>query len=137
MAKAIDRADKTEKADFPFPQLETTFAGALFPAYAQMCQSVIGNALAFNQEVMRFANERVQANAQLLRDLPQCAKWENAISVQSDFARSATSAYAAEMPRLTERAIRTCTAIWTPAVEPATSPSHATETKMSSVADAQ
>ena len=131
MAKAIN---KTDKDGSPLPQFETTIAGALFPAYARACQAVFGNAVAFNQEVMRFANERLQANAQLLRDLPQCTKWENAVSLQSDFARSATSAYVAEMPRLTERAVRTCTAILTPTAGPATSPSQTAETASSETA---
>lgn len=129
MAKAIDRTDKTDEAGFPVPGL-----GAMFPAYARTYQAVFRNAAAFNQEVMRFANERLQANAQLLRELPRCTQWENAISVQSDFVRSASNAYAAEMPRLTERTVRTCTALLTPATEPVTSPPPATE-RMSSGAD--
>jgi hypothetical protein len=59
-------------------------------------------------------NERIQANAEWLQNLPQCTNPEKAVSVQTDFARSTSEACMAEMPKLMEKTTQMWTAMMTP-----------------------
>jgi len=103
----------THQATPLFPQTEVAaFNGDLFSAYAKASQAFLESTVALNQEVMRFVNERLQANAQALQDLPNCTSWEDAVAVQSELARSAADAYSAEVPKLTEHAAKNCTALY-------------------------
>jgi hypothetical protein len=90
------------------------FNGNPFSDYMQTNQEFMKNMAAFNQELTRFASERIQSGTQVLQDLSECKSWEKAVSVQSDFAQSATNAFMAEMPKFTEQVTRTCSAMWTP-----------------------
>jgi hypothetical protein len=121
MTKIANRTSKKAEAGFQFPQFEMpAFNGDLFSAYAQASQAFFESAMALNQEIMGFANKRLQANAQRVQDLSKCACWEEAVAVQSDFAQLAATAYLAEIPTLTEQTVRGCNAMSTAALVTAT-----------------
>lgn len=88
------------------------YNGEFFSAYTEANKAFFENAVAWNQEMMRFANERLEANARLFQSLPTCRDWQEAASLQSEFARSETDAYRTALPKLTEQAVRNCAAVW-------------------------
>ncbi|NEU36253.1 hypothetical protein GN156_37005, partial [bacterium LRH843] len=78
----------------PFPNFgAAAFGEHMLLVYMQAGQALITNAIAFNQEMMRFAAERMQADAQGLHDVMQCKNWQDAMVCQSQFLDSATRAY--------------------------------------------
>jgi len=86
----------------------------MFADYAQNQQAFIENSQALSQELMRFTNERIQANTEWLQNLPQCTNPEKALSAQTDFVRSTSEACMAEMPKLMEKTTQMWTAMMTP-----------------------
>lgn len=118
MTKTTQRTAKPGMGSLPFPQIDVAaFNSNMISAYAKASQEFFENALTLNQEMMRFATERLEANAHVLQELPKCGSWDRALTVQSEFARSSAEACFAEMPLLTEQAARTCTALWAPVLE--------------------
>ncbi len=97
----------------------TALNGNLFSAYAQASQAFFENAVALNQEMSRFANERLQADVQLLQKLSKCKNMEEVVSVEFDFSRLAAEADLAEMPKLMEQAGRNSRTMWTTLFEAA------------------
>jgi len=101
MTQSSDKTRPTPESGFEFPGFKMPeFNSDLFPNYSQAHRAFLENAVAINQEMMRFAQERLQADAQLLQELPKCTNWEQTTTVQSDFARAASDAYMREMPKL-------------------------------------
>lgn len=120
MTKATEKSATTEMPGVTAPYLDVAaFNSTLISACFKAGQTFLENTLALNQEVMRFASERLEADVQALQDLPRCKNWGETIAVQSDFVRTATEAYLAEMPQMTERATRAGAAMWAAAVETA------------------
>jgi hypothetical protein len=76
------------------------FNGRLMACYARAGQSAFMNAFKMNQEILRFAGERFQADVQALQTLSRCANWTELADCQTDFARMTTEAYEAEMSKL-------------------------------------
>ncbi len=115
MTKATGKTSQKPAARFPFPEVAMpTFNGNLFSAYAHVSQTLLESAAALNQEIARFANERLEADAQLLQRLPRCTNWEDTVGVQTDFARAASEAYSAEIPKLMEKGSQCCAAALAP-----------------------
>jgi hypothetical protein len=119
-------AKKTEKVSMKFdtnavPAFATVtdFYGSFFESYARAGQVFFENAFGLNQEIARFAGSRFQADMDAFRTLGQCSDWQELLNLQSNFSRSATEAYLAEMPELTEQVTRTCTALCAPVFEAA------------------
>jgi len=90
------------------------FTSPMFANYAENQKAFFESSQALSQEIMRFTNERIQANAEWLQSLPQCTNPEKAVSVQTDFVRSANEACMAEMPKLIEKTTQMWTAMMTP-----------------------
>ncbi len=76
------------------------FNSRLAACYARAGQSVFMNAFKMNQEILRFAGERFQADVQALQTLSRCANWTELADYQTDFARTTTEAYEAELSKL-------------------------------------
>ena len=102
----------------PFPNI-TRLTGSFLESYARAGQAFIENAFGLNQEMMRFANNRFQADMEAIQTLGKCSDWQDIVSFQSAFARSAADAYITEMPELAEHITRTCSTLCTPMLEPA------------------
>jgi hypothetical protein len=67
LTKTTRKTAQLQETNFLFPQFETTaFSGDLFSAYVQGSQAFLESAVALNQEILRFANERLEADAQAL-----------------------------------------------------------------------
>lgn len=79
------------------------FGGELAESYMKASQTFLQNAFDMNQEIMRFASERFNADVAAIRALSQCANWQDAATLQSEFVRSATEAYQAEFQKLVEQ----------------------------------
>jgi len=71
--------------------------GKLMACYASAGQTAFMNAVKMNQEIMRFASERFQADVQAMA---RCTNWNEMADYQTDFARTVTQAYEAEMSKL-------------------------------------
>lgn len=117
------KEDKTaKKADVSFPSPFTGIPGLtgnLLESYSRAGKVFFETAFDLNQEMMRFASSRFRADMDALQTLGQCTDWQDLLSFQSDFARSAADAYMTEMPELTVLATRTCAALCAPMFEPA------------------
>ena len=74
--------------------------GRLMACYARAGQTALMNAVKMNQELMRFAGERFQADVQALQAMSRCSNWNELADCQSDFARTVTQAYEAELSKL-------------------------------------
>ena len=74
--------------------------GRLMSCYARAGQTALMNAVKLNQEIMRFAGERFQAEVQAFQALSRCANWTELADCQTDFTRTATEAYEAELSKL-------------------------------------
>lgn len=102
------------------PQFDlSVFNGTILAAYAQAGQTLLIRAVELNQEMIRFAGERLEANARMWQGLPTTTTWERMVEIQSEFLRGAADAYLNEVPRLTEQAARTCSAMWEPVLDSA------------------
>jgi hypothetical protein len=80
----------------------TLFDGKLAECYMRASQAMFMNAFKFNQEVLRFATERFQADIRALQSLSRCANLTEVASCQSEFARKTAEAYEKEMTTLAE-----------------------------------
>ncbi len=120
------QAARTGNRWFGFP----AFEGLPLPANpvaanAKLGQAMLANAMAFNQELSRFASQRLAADAGLFATISQCANLNEAVAAQSDFARQAMESYTAEMPKLMEQAVRNTASLWAAASEPGATASQA------------
>jgi len=105
---------------FRFPMLEMPTANAqMFPNFPQMNNAFVERGGVLNKEIMRFANERAQANAKLLQSLPECTSWDKAVAVQTEFMTSTSGAFMLEMPKLVEKATEMWTSMFAPLAEAA------------------
>jgi len=101
MAKQTNSQHKTDNAQIA-ESLSTMneLNGKLMACYAQAGQSALMNAVKMNQELLRFAGERFQADVQVLQTMSHCANWSELADCQTDFARTTTEAYEAELSKL-------------------------------------
>lgn len=114
----------TKQADKPAKgfdmNMAAPFAGmanfneGILGAYAQAGKALLENAVSMNQELMRFAGERFQADVEALQKLTQCRNVQEMAEFQSSFAKSAAEAYQAEVARLTEQSTQATTAALKP-----------------------
>ena len=113
MASATEKSTKPNADAFTFPQIEMpAINGDLFLPYVEAGQAFFENAMAWNQEIIDFASERLDADTEALQNLSRCGSLEELVSAQTDFASSVVDAYGDEIPKLMEQAARTCTSIW-------------------------
>lgn len=101
MAKQTNSRHKTDNAQIA-ESLSTmnVLNGKLMAYYAQAGQSALMNAVKMNQELLRFAGERFQADVEVLQTMSHCANWSELADCQTDFARMTTEAYEAELSKL-------------------------------------
>jgi hypothetical protein len=88
--------------------------GTLVKSYVGASQKILEGAVGFNQEIMRFAGERLEADMEALQQLSQCTNWPAFMNFQSTFARSAVEAYQNEMSKLAELTSKATAATWQP-----------------------
>ena len=88
---------------FGFP----AFNGALAESYAQAGRMLVENAVNMNQEIVRFAGERLQTDLATLQAMMRCANLNDAIAVQTEFVQSAVKAYQTELGKLWEQGAQT------------------------------
>jgi len=120
MKKEAEQAATSEAASMPdlFPGM-AVFNGNFFESYVRSGQVFFDSAFNLNQELMRFAADRIQADAEAFQTMAQCTNVQDMMGCQSKFAQTMADAYLAEIPKVTEQAARTCAAIWAPVFESA------------------
>lgn len=77
--------------------------GDMFEQYVQVSQSLFENAYALNEEMMRFAGRRFEADMEALQTLSKCKDSDDIVRFQSDFMRTAAEDYRQEMAKLIEQ----------------------------------
>ncbi len=113
------QATPIETGWFGFPPFQAQpLTSNPLAAHAKLGHAMLAGAMAFNQELSRFASQRLAADAGLLQTISQCASLDEAVAAQSDFARQAMESYMAEMPKLMEQTVRNTASLWAAAVEP-------------------
>jgi len=113
------KAAPCETGWFAFPAFQTpSLTSNPLAAHAKLGHAMLAGAMAFNQELSRFASQRLAADAGLLQAMSKCASLDEAVAAQSDFARRAMESYMAEMPKLMEQTVRNTASLWAAAVEP-------------------
>lgn len=80
----------------------TMFNGKLAESYTRAGQAFVANAFKFNQEILRFATERFQADIQAMESFSRCKNWSEVASCQTDYTRLAAEAYEKEVTKLAE-----------------------------------
>jgi len=112
MTKQADKATNKQGTGvaMPFAGMASLNSG-MIEAYVQASQTLMTNALTINQELMRFAGERFQADIEALQTLSQCRNGQDMVSLQSDFAQTAAEAYQAEFSKLLEQNTEAATAL--------------------------
>ena len=88
--------------------------GTLMKSYVGASQKILEGAVGLNQEILRFAGERLEADMDALQQLTQCTNWPAFMNFQSTFARSALEAYQNEMTRLADLTSQATAATWQP-----------------------
>ena len=118
MVSATKKSTKPKADGSTFPQIEMpAINGDLFQPYVEVGQAFFENAMAWNQEIMDFASERLEADTEAIQKLSRCGTLEELVSAQTEFTSSVVDAYGDEIPKLMEQAARTCTAVWPSAEE--------------------
>lgn len=95
------------------------FDGKLAECYARAGQAFITNAFRFNQEILRFATERFNADIEAVQSLARCNNWSEVANCQTSYARLAAEAYEKEARKLTEFGTDTTTETLAPLREAA------------------
>ena len=115
---AESKTSKAERAKTPaWPAGMAILDGGMLEAYLRAGQAVVANAFAMNQEMLQFAGKRFQADVEALQALPRLNKPEDLLNFQTDFLRSAATAYQAEMSKLMEQNTKAATDIWQTVLE--------------------
>jgi len=121
-ATAHETGEKAEAPEFPFP-LPITEMGDLntnaFEAYVRTSRAILENAAALNQEMVRFAGERFQADLEAIQTLPGYTNVQGVVNFQSDFMRSAAEAYQAEFSKLMQQSNEAISTMFEPLIETA------------------
>ena len=102
----------------PFPGMAVVNEN-FFESYVRSGQVFFESAFNLNQELMRFASDRFQADAEAFQTLARCTNVQDMVGCQSKFTQSMADAYLTEIPKMTEQAARTYTAMWAPVFESA------------------
>jgi len=89
----------------------------LFSTASQAGQEMLASAISFNEEVARFANERLKANVERFEGLSKCGSIEDALTMQNVFARKMIEDYTQEMSKLAETATRGYMDAWKHSIE--------------------
>ena len=101
MAKQNGSQQTIDSNPITGPFFNTTMLnGDLMSRYAEAGQAAFLTAVKMNQELLRFAGERFQADIAAFQTLSQCTNWTELADCQSAFARTATEAYEAELSKL-------------------------------------
>jgi Phasin protein len=120
MTNQTNKIAKRHDESIPFPFAGMSgLNGGMFETYAQAGQALMESAFAVNEEMMRFAGERFQADMAAFQTLSQCTNWQDVAGFRSEFARSAMEAYREEFSKLMERSMGATAATWTPLNGPA------------------
>ena len=103
--------------DLPSPRGIGDFSAAAnssISAYSAATQAMLKGVAAFNEEIMAFANSRIEENMKAGQALMHCDHLGGAVQLQIDCACGATEQYLAEAGKLAEIATRVTGECWTP-----------------------
>lgn len=110
----------TEATELPF-QLPFAEMGDMnsnaFEAYIQTSRAILENAAALNQEMMRFAGERFQADLEAIQTLPGYTNIQGVMNFQSEFMRRAADAYQTEFSKLMQQNSQAMSTMFEPLLE--------------------
>lgn len=119
-ATAQQGATQAEPTEFPF-QLPLAELGDMnnnaFEAYLRTSRAILENAAAVNQEMMRFAGERFQADLEAIQTLPGYTNIPGVMNFQSEFMRRAADAYQAEFSKLMQQNSEAVSTIFEPLLQ--------------------
>lgn len=74
-------------------------------------QAALEGAIDLSKEMMGFVTQRLNADVEAIQALSQCRSMEEAVSLQSEFVKTAADAYMEKVPQLTEKAAQTGAAV--------------------------
>jgi hypothetical protein len=89
----------------------------VFEAYIRTSQAILENAAALNQEMVRFAGERFQADMEAIQTLPGYTNVQGVVNFQSEFMRRAAEAYQAEFSKLMQQSTDAMSTVFEPFIE--------------------
>ncbi len=82
--------------------------------FARACQASFQGWASMNSEVADFMAKRFKLDAELSASLARCETWEDAVTLQQDWARQAAENYADEANRLMELSSKLANEQWKP-----------------------
>lgn len=116
---------KTASDELPFPAQFMDmgeFNGNAFDAYVRTSQAILENAAALNQEMVRFAGERYQADLEAIQALPGYTDVQGVVKFHSDCMCRAAEAYQAEFSKLMQQSAQAASTMFEPMIESAGNP---------------
>jgi len=108
------RAETTP--EIPIPEM-AEFNNDVFRAYLNTSRAILESAAALNQEMVRFAGERFQADLEAIQALPGYTNVQGVVSFQSDFMRKAAEAYQTEFSKLMQQSTDAVSTAFEPLIE--------------------
>lgn len=101
-------AHRLEEATFhatPFTTLALT-NGPAFDAFTRVGEACTKACVAWQEEVMRFAGDRLKKDSELGQSMTACQNWADLAKVQQEWAAATARDYAEEAARLTQLATK-------------------------------
>ena len=98
------------------------FNDNVFEAYVRTSQAILESAAALNQEMVRFAGERYQADLEAIQTLPNYTNVQDVVDFQSEFMRKAAEAYQTEFSKLMQQSADAASTVFEPMIESAGGP---------------
>ena len=93
--------------------------GAALDAFARACRASFCGWAEVNSEVANFMAKRFRHDAELNAALARCESWEDAVTLQNDWAREAAEEYIEEASRLMEMTSKMASDQWKPVLQSA------------------
>lgn len=118
-----DKKAGTDELPYSVPFMEMgEFNDNVFEAYVRTSQAILESAAALNQEMVRFAGERYQADLEAIQTLPNYTNVQGVVDFQSEFMRKAAEAYQTEFSKLMQQSADAASTVFEPMIESAGGP---------------
>jgi hypothetical protein len=112
-----------EELPYSVPVMEMgEFNDNIFEAYVRTSKAILESAAALNQEMVRFAGERYQADLEAIQTLPNYTNVQGVVDFQSEFMRKAAEAYQTEFSKLMQQSADAASTVFEPMIESAGGP---------------
>jgi hypothetical protein len=119
----MPRKTGTDELPYSVPFMEMgEFNENFFEAYVRTSQAILESAAALNQEMVRFAGERYQADLEAIQTLPGYTNVQGVVNFQSEFMRKTAEAYQTEFSKLMQQSADAASTVFEPMIETASGP---------------